>query len=96
MIREKGNAGGRGLEQPARPINNIFIFIRFLDQKRDRHSGQFSNLMVNSSTSESMHGYFLQDSGNQLTVNGSFCPNPLAALVRSFQDGHNRGYFFTL
>jgi len=94
MIREKEMLAASGSRtSPSGTINNIFIFIRFLDQNEYTTPVSSYDLMVNSSTSESMHGYFLQDSGNQLTVNGSFCPNPVGGIVRSFQDGHNRGYF---
>jgi len=78
---------------PIGTINNVFIFIRFLDQSEYTTPASTYEAMVNSTVSESMHGYFLQDSGNQLTVNGSFFPAPSGGLIRSFQDGHNRGYF---
>jgi hypothetical protein len=74
-------------------INNVVIFIRFLDQSEYTTPISYYETMANSTTTESMHGFFLADSGNQLTVNATFCPNPVGGIVRSFQDGHNRGYF---
>lgn len=74
-------------------IKNIVIFIRFLNQNEYTTPLSSYEAMCNSTVSESMHGYFLADSDNQLTVNATFCPNPVGGIVRSFQDGHNRGYF---
>lgn len=74
-------------------INNVFIFIRFLGQSEYTTSVSSYETMCNSTVSESMHGYFLADSNNQLNVNATFSPNPVGGIVRSFQDGHNRGYF---
>jgi len=74
-------------------INTVVIFIRFLNQSEYTSPLSCYEAMCNSTVSESMHGYFLADSGNQLAVNATFSPNPVGGIVRSFQDGHGRGYF---
>lgn len=74
-------------------INNIVIFIRFLEQSEYTTPVSVYDTMCNSTSQESMRGYFLEDSNNQLTVNAGFCPAPVGGIVRSFQDGHNRAYF---
>ncbi|MDD4309764.1 MAG: M6 family metalloprotease domain-containing protein, partial [Candidatus Cloacimonetes bacterium] len=74
-------------------VNNIFIFVRFLDQTEYTTPIAEYESLCNSMVNPSMRGYFLEDSSGQLTVNTSFFPNPEDGIVRSFQDGHNRGYF---
>jgi len=74
-------------------INNLVIFVRFLDQSE--YTGQLSGFdqAFNSTTSASMRGFFQEESGNQLSVSTTFYPPAVGGVVRSFQDGHNRGYF---
>lgn len=74
-------------------INNLVIFIRFLDQAEYTQPISVYEAMLNSSISPSMRGFFLEESANQLTINSTFYPAPVGGIVRSFQDGHNRGYF---
>lgn len=74
-------------------IDNIFVFVRFLDQAEYTTQISAYESLCNSTVSTSMRGYFLHDSVGQLTVNTSFFPAPVGGMVRSFQDGHNRGYF---
>lgn len=74
-------------------INNIVIFIRFLDQAEYTTPLATYETMFNSTTTESVRDYFLHESMNQLTVNSTFYPAAEGGIVRSFQDGHDRSYF---
>lgn len=74
-------------------INNIVIFIRFLDQSEYTEPVSTYETAFNSPTSPSMRGFFAEESGGQLSINTTFYPAPEGGIVRSFQDGHNRGYF---
>lgn len=74
-------------------INNLVIFVRFLDQAEYTEPISTYDSMLNSTTAPSMRGFFLQESANQLTVNSTFYPAAVGGIVRSFQDGHARGYF---
>lgn len=77
-------------------INNLVIFVRFLDQAEYTEPLSNYDTMLNSPTTASMRGFFLQESANQLTVNSTFYPAAVGGIVRSFQDGHARGYFSPL
>ncbi len=74
-------------------INNLVIFVRFLDQAEYTQPLATYDTMFNSTTAASLRGFFLQESANQLTVNSTFYPAAVGGIVRSFQDGHARGYF---
>lgn len=74
-------------------LNNIVIFIRFLDQNEYQDTSESYNQLFNTSPTNSMNSFFLEDSNNQLAINSTFYPAPVGGIVRSFQDGHNRGYF---
>jgi len=94
MLAAKDLASSGGSRAPSTgTINNVVVFIRFLGQSEYTTPVSGYESMCNSTSSESMRGFFLQDSNNQLTVNATFCPAPVGGIVRSFQDGHARGYF---
>ncbi|HPN40779.1 MAG TPA: hypothetical protein PKX36_04545 [Candidatus Cloacimonadota bacterium] len=97
-------AVSNGSESPSREghaptigtINNLVIFIRFLDQAEYIEPLSIYDTMFNSTTAPSMRGFFLEESSNQLTVNSTFYPAAEGGIVRSFRDGHDRAYFSPL
>lgn len=86
-------AGREGHAPTTGTLNNLVIFIRFLDQAEYTQPISGYETMLNSSSQPSLRGFFREESSNQLTVNSTFYPAPVGGTIRSFQDGHNRGYF---
>jgi len=74
-------------------VNNICIFLRFSDQAEYTDPISTYDTMFNSSNQVSMQGYFLEDSGGQLTVNTTFYPSPFGGVVTSYQDMNPKAYY---
>ncbi|MBT7043844.1 MAG: M6 family metalloprotease domain-containing protein, partial [Gammaproteobacteria bacterium] len=73
-------------------LNNIVLFIRFLDQAE--YTEPISNYddMFNGN-SFSLQGYFNEVSAGQLNISSTYYPAPNNNIVVSYQDQFNRNYY---
>lgn len=87
--------GDQALSRPAAPgsgtINNIVIFIRFIDEAEFTDNISLYSSQFNTDAG-SMKSYYLQASYNTLTIDSTFYP-PTSGTVVSYQDGNPRNYY---
>ncbi|HNX37433.1 MAG TPA: M6 family metalloprotease domain-containing protein [Candidatus Cloacimonadota bacterium] len=94
LLRSRTKAEGSNDRTPTTgTINNLVIFIRFLDQLEYTDPLAEYNTLFNDAAGPSLKDYFQEVSSNQLNVSTTFYPAAVSGVVRSFQDGHIRGYF---
>lgn len=77
-------------------INNLVIYIRFVDEVEFTDSLAYYNRLFNFSTTasgNSMKNYFKEVSYNTLNINTTFYPSTPNVFVASYQDTAIRAYF---
>ena len=80
---------------PTGTVNNIVVFIRFIDEPEFTDNlSLYSDMFNNSGTGyNSMKNYFTEASYDQLTINTAFYPATTGTVVVSFQDTFPRDYY---